>query len=107
VIVGGHGAHVLQRVIAYGDEWMPNRIEDPRQLAERISELGRLAEEAGRERPPITLYAAPAKPEVVAAYAEVGVSRYVFYVSPKPRDAVEERLDRLVSVIEEYRSAGS
>jgi probable F420-dependent oxidoreductase len=106
IIVGGNGARVLERVVAFGDEWMPNRIEDPGELAQRISELGELAAAAGRERLPVGLYAAPAKAEVVAAYEQGGVERYVFYVSPAPSEDAERRLDHLVAVIEEYRGAG-
>jgi probable F420-dependent oxidoreductase len=106
IIVGGNGARVLERVVAFGDEWMPNRIEDPGELARRISELGELAAAAGRERPPIGLYAAPAKAEEVAAYERAGVERYVFYVSSAPREDAERRLDHLVGVIEGYRGAG-
>ncbi|HEV3229956.1 MAG TPA: LLM class F420-dependent oxidoreductase, partial [Solirubrobacteraceae bacterium] len=32
VIVGGNGERVLERVIAFGDEWMPNRIGDETEL---------------------------------------------------------------------------
>jgi probable F420-dependent oxidoreductase len=106
IIVGGNGARVLERVIAFGDEWMPNRIENPEALAGRISELGELAAAAGRERPPVGLYAAGAKAEEVAAYEGVGVERYVFYVPPAPREDAERRLEHLVGVIEEYRGAG-
>src|SRR4051795_3390947 len=28
VVVGGNGEKVLDRVLAFGDEWMPNRVED-------------------------------------------------------------------------------
>jgi hypothetical protein len=93
-------------VIAFGDEWMPNRIASPDELAGRIAGLAELAAAAGREPPPVGLYAAPAKAAEVAAYARVGVHRYVFYVSPAPRDDAERRLDHLVAVIEEYRGAG-
>jgi probable F420-dependent oxidoreductase len=106
IIVGGNGARVLERVVAFGDEWMPNRIEDPDELARRTSELGELAAAAGRERPPVGLYAAAAKADQVAAYERAGVERYVFYVSPAPRDDSERRLDHLAGVIEEYRGAG-
>jgi probable F420-dependent oxidoreductase len=106
IIVGGNGATVLERVVAFGDEWLPNRIEGPDELAGRIARLAELAAAAGREPPPVGLYAAPAKAEAVAGYERVGVGRYVFYVSPSPRDDVERRLDHLVGVIEDHRRAG-
>src|SRR2546423_1450704 len=39
VLIGGSGPRVLDRVLAYGDEWMPNRMDDD-DLAARIGELG-------------------------------------------------------------------
>src|SRR5215207_7114428 len=39
VLVGGNGPKVLDRVVAFGDEWMPNRVTG---LTERIEELRQL-----------------------------------------------------------------
>ncbi len=39
VLVGGNGEKVLDRVLAYGDEWLPNRIRSVESFAERIAEL--------------------------------------------------------------------
>jgi probable F420-dependent oxidoreductase len=107
VIVGGNGERVLERVIAFGDEWMPNRIGDAAELEARIARLGELAQEAGRAAPRVSLYAAPAKAGEVASYEKAGVSRYVFFTPPAGRPEAEERLDHLASVVEEYRAAGS
>ncbi len=48
ILVGGLGEKVLDRVVAYGDEWIPNRVKSPEELGERIAELQRRAEAAGR-----------------------------------------------------------
>ena len=107
VIVGGNGERVLDRVISYGDEWMPNRIESVDELRARIDRLGELAEEAGRQTPKVGLYAAPAQVAELAAYDAIGISRYVLFVPPVPRPEAEARLDHLAGVIEEYRAGGS
>jgi probable F420-dependent oxidoreductase len=107
IIVGGNGKRVLDRVIAYGDEWMPNRIGSPDELGDRIDVLVRMAADAGRPAPKVGLYAAPAKPPEIDRYEAVGVSRYVLYVPPAPCSEAEERLDHLASVVQEYRTAGS
>ncbi len=107
IIVGGNGERVLDRVIAYGDEWMPNRIESVEELGRRIERLAGMASEAGRPVPKVGLYAAPAKPDEAERYAAVGVGRYVFFVPPVARDDAEERLDHLAGIVEEHRSAGS
>src|SRR5919202_1873226 len=46
-LAGGNGEKVLDRVLAFGDEWMPNRVQDEA-LMERLADLRRRAEEAGR-----------------------------------------------------------
>jgi probable F420-dependent oxidoreductase len=106
VIVGGNGAKVLDRVIAYGDEWMPNTIEVD-ELRGRMDRLGEMADGAGRQQPRVGLYAAPAQAAEMAAYDAIGISRYVLFVPPVPRPEAEERLDHLAGVIEEYRAGGS
>jgi probable F420-dependent oxidoreductase len=107
ILVGGNAERVLERVIAFGDEWMPNRIGDPAELEGRIGRLAELAEEAGRAVPRVTLYAARAEADQIARYEEAGASRYVFFVPPVGRAEAEERLDHLTRVVEEYRGAGS
>jgi probable F420-dependent oxidoreductase len=107
IIVGGNGKRVLERVVAYGDEWMPNRIESVEELQARMEELGRMAADAGRDAPTVGLYAAPAKVEEMESYEAIGISRYVLFVPPVPGPEAEARLDHLAGLIEEYRAAGS
>jgi probable F420-dependent oxidoreductase len=107
IIVGGNGERVLDRVIAYGDEWMPNRIGDMDELGARIEQLAAMAADAGRPRPKVGLYAAPAKAAEIKDYERVGVGRYVFHVAASPRDEAEARLDHLAAVVEEFTNAGS
>jgi probable F420-dependent oxidoreductase len=107
IIVGGNGERVLDRVVTFGDEWMPNRIESVDELRARIDRLRQMAADAGRAAPKISLYAAPGEATEMASYEAIGVSRYVLFVPPVPRPEAEERLDHLSGVIEEYRAAGS
>lgn len=72
-----------------------------------MSELGRMAADAGRPTPKVGLYAAPAKPPEMERYEAVGVARYVMWVPPAPRPEAEERLDHLARAVKEYRAAGS
>ncbi len=55
ILVGGHGKGVIDRVLAYGDEWLPNRIGDDERIRARIARLRRAGEEAGRGPIPTTL----------------------------------------------------
>src|SRR5262249_49910686 len=46
VLIAGNGPHAIERVLTYGDEWLP---EPEDGLAERIAELRSRAADAGRE----------------------------------------------------------
>jgi probable F420-dependent oxidoreductase len=96
ILVGGNGDRVLERVVAFGDEWMPNRATG---LRERIAQLRRMAEEAGRDPIPVTLYGARPDPALIERGEEAGVHRCVFFVAPAAAAEVERELDRLASTL--------
>ena len=100
VLVGGVGEKVLDRVVAYGDQWMPNRVRDPEQLGERIAELERRAEAAGRERIPVTVFGAKPEARWVERLRAAGVDRSLFYLPSAERAAVERRVDELAALAE-------
>src|SRR3954447_6253181 len=92
VLVGGNGPRVLDRVLRYGDEWMPNRITDDESLLARVDELRQRA-----ERPiGVTISGASTKPERLARYAEVGIDRAVFWVPPAGRSEIEPRIEQIL-----------
>jgi alkanesulfonate monooxygenase SsuD/methylene tetrahydromethanopterin reductase-like flavin-dependent oxidoreductase (luciferase family) len=103
VLVGGNGPKVLERVVRYGDAWMPNRVETDDEFIARLHELRRLAEEAGREPIPVTMYGASRKPERLARWAENGVTRAVYWVPSAEAGEVERHVDELVGHVEQYR----
>ena len=98
VLVGGGGEKVLDRVVAYGDEWIPNRVKDADELGERIAELQRRAEAAGRGRIPVTVFGAKREQPVLERLQAVGVTRSLFYVRPDEPGEVERQLDELAKV---------
>jgi alkanesulfonate monooxygenase SsuD/methylene tetrahydromethanopterin reductase-like flavin-dependent oxidoreductase (luciferase family) len=106
VLVGGNGPRVLDRVLAFGDEWMPNRTSDEVLIA-RIGELQARAAEAGRERIPVTVMGMAPDAARVATLDAAGVDRVVFWLPPESPDAVEEGFDRYVGVIEQFQRAGA
>ncbi|MDX6583920.1 MAG: hypothetical protein QOI10_3104 [Solirubrobacterales bacterium] len=106
IIIGGHGKGVLDRVLAYGDEWMPNRIGDDAKISARIARLRQAGEDAGRGPIPTTLANATTEPEVLELYEESGVHRALFWVAPGEESDLERRLDRLAAGIDAYEGAG-
>jgi len=102
VLVGGLGEKVYDRVVAYGDEWIPNRVTSPEQLGERIEELQRRAEAAGRERIPVTVFGAKAEVRLLERLKAAGVTRSLFYVQAGEADEVERHLEELGKVAAEW-----
>jgi probable F420-dependent oxidoreductase len=105
VLVGGVGEKVLDRVVAYGDEWIPNRIKGPEELGERIAELQRRAEAAGRERIPVTVFGA--QPDQLDRLRDAGVTRALFRLRPEGADDERRQLDELAEVAAAWANDGS
>lgn len=101
VLVGGNGANTLNRVIRYGDGWMPigGRVAD---LKERIVELNRMAEEAERGAIPVTIFGASPKPEILEGYAELGVDRVLLTIPPVASDEALPRLEKYAEVAKQF-----
>jgi probable F420-dependent oxidoreductase len=107
ILVGGNGPKVLDRVIAYGDEWMPNRIGKDEQMIERFDALQLLAEEAGRGEIPITQAGMTRDPVRIERFEHAGVHRILFWLPPTGPDEVEQAMDRYAEAAEVYRRAGA
>ena len=99
ILIGGNGPRVLERVVAYGDAWMPNPMS-PDVLAGRIADLQSLAASAGRDPIPVSLFGSRPDGASVARFAEAGVERVTFWVPSEGRDTVlplVEQYARLLS----------
>jgi len=105
VMVGGNGPRVLDRVLAFGDEWMPNRMSDE-DLAARIEELQARASEVGRGRIPVTVVGFPADAARIEAVAGIGVDRIVFWLPQESPDAVSEGFDSYVAAVGQFQGSG-
>jgi probable F420-dependent oxidoreductase len=86
--VGGEGPTVEDRVLRFGNGWMPHSRDDD----EMIARIAALRSRAGHEVP-VTINAASRRPERLARYAEAGVERAIFYLPSAGRDEIEQRLD--------------
>ncbi len=98
ILVGGDGERTLQRVVRYGDEWMPLG-RSGGQFGERIKELAELAAKAGRGRIPVSIFAAPSDPVTLEQYRKDGVDRALFPLPPADADRVLARLDKLTALV--------
>jgi probable F420-dependent oxidoreductase len=99
IFLGGHGPKALQRVVDYCDGWMPIAARAG-ELAQSIADLRRRAGEAGRNAAQlaISVYGAPADPDTLRSYAELGIERAIFALPSAERDTVLPLLDRYAEV---------
>ena len=98
VLLGGNGPNVLKRVIAYADEWMPNRGA----ALERIPELRQMEAESGHAHVPVSFYPRDTAADIERA-AGVGVERSIFYVPADGRAPALTKLDALAKLIGPYK----
>ena len=105
VMIGGAGEKVLDRVIQFGDGWLP---QPPREkdLPGRMAELRRRAEEAGRD---VTIFPFDhrSKPEFVEEMRRAGADGCVFWIPPEDAGATEARLDRIAERLGEFVGAAA
>jgi probable F420-dependent oxidoreductase len=90
VLVGGNGPGTEDRVLAFGDEWLPQcgPLESVDELSRRITSLRQRGAQAGRAPIPVTLFGAIPAAGMLDAFAEAGVDRCLFTL--QQRDAAED-----------------
>jgi alkanesulfonate monooxygenase SsuD/methylene tetrahydromethanopterin reductase-like flavin-dependent oxidoreductase (luciferase family) len=106
VLVGGNGPRVFERVLSFGDEWMPNRVGADEDMIERFHELAARAEQANRDPVPITVAGMMRDPARIEGFERAGVQRGFFWLPPRGPDEVEQAMDRYATAVQVYRGAG-
>jgi probable F420-dependent oxidoreductase len=95
VLVGGNGPTVLDRVLSFGDAWLPNNTGED--LLARARELW-----ARADRPiEVIVMGAPAKAAVLEELAKAGVRRVVRWIPSATLAPVERALERWEDAIAE------
>ena len=95
VHVGGRFPHGLRRAVRYGNGWIPLTGRGDDDVARHMPAVHAALRDAGRSTDDfeVTVYAAPADPERLAAYRDAGVARVLFFVPPASSDVVLPVLD--------------
>jgi hypothetical protein len=102
ILVGGNGDHTLQRIVDYGDEWMPIVGRTGASPLDRLPELQRLAQEKGRGPIPVSAFGALPEAGEIERLQTAGVHRCIFGVPPAEAEEVVPRLDRLARIVEQF-----
>jgi probable F420-dependent oxidoreductase len=99
VLLGGDAKNVLERVVAWGDGWLPNRVT-PDQLREKRATLDRLAREAGRDPAVLTIsvHGQPADRNLIERLHEAGATRVI--VRPATTKSEPEMVSELTRIAE-------
>jgi probable F420-dependent oxidoreductase len=101
VYVGGMGPGVEDRVLDFGDAWLPQRVgpDNIGQFEERANALQQRAADAGRDRIPMSLFGAETSSEALDGYRRIGLDRAIYGVSSADRDTVLKELDELAKLV--------
>jgi alkanesulfonate monooxygenase SsuD/methylene tetrahydromethanopterin reductase-like flavin-dependent oxidoreductase (luciferase family) len=100
ILIGGDGEKTFDRVVEFGDGWMPimrphsSPVEKIPALRERLKTAGRDPKSA-----PVSIFFAPPKREALDGLAAAGVVRAIFGLPSEPRDAVLPRLDAYAKLL--------
>jgi probable F420-dependent oxidoreductase len=95
----------FRHVVEYADGWMP--IEGRWPITEKILELRKMAEEAGRDPESLTIgvFGLKAEPGHIERQMEAGVSLGALGLPPAPRDTVLKVLDTYAPLVEQFSRA--
>jgi probable F420-dependent oxidoreductase len=93
ILIGGNGPNVLDRVLAYGDGWLPAMALEERALASDIADLNGRALDLGRDPIPVTVYGA--RLSRIGSLEDAGADRAILTLPSAGRDEVLPELDRL------------
>ena len=105
ILVGGNGPKVIDRVLAFGDEWMPNRVPDDEMVA-RMEELQRRAEQAGRGPIPVRIAGLMRDPERLERLEQAGATSGFFWLPPRDKDEIKRAFDAYAAAVAEYQGSG-
>jgi probable F420-dependent oxidoreductase len=101
VILGGHAKSVLQRVVEWGDGWLPNRAT-PEEVEAGRAKLHTAAKQAGRDPSSITIsvFGQPPDRELVRRFHDAGADRVI--IRPATANTEQEmraELERIADAV--------
>jgi probable F420-dependent oxidoreductase len=104
VLVAGNGPGTLERVLEYGDGWIPIPGRGTVPLGEGTARLREMAAERDRDPVPVIVFGARPQAEVLDHYAAAGVDRVLFALPPVEAAEAFKFLDTYANLAETERS---
>jgi probable F420-dependent oxidoreductase len=102
VLVAGNGPRTLERVVEFGDGWIPTPGPGAVRITEGVAQLRAMAADRGRPAPSVTVFAGRPDQSVLERYAEAGIDRCVLMLPPQPAAETLARLDRYQKVADRW-----
>ena len=101
ILLGGESSYTLQRVVDYGEGWLP-RIRQPEILTQGMVALRERAAKAGRDMQTISVsvFGAIADPQLLDTYRAAGITRAILGLPSEGRDRVLPLLDQYAKVLQ-------
>ena len=102
VLVGGNGPGTEDRVLDFGDGWLPQAdfFDTPDDFGWRAAALRQRAADAGRGPIPITLFNATPDRGLLDAFAEAGADRCLFTLDIERADEALSTLDEWAKLVQ-------
>jgi len=102
ILMGGDGPTTFDRVIEFCDGWMPIGVRSPN-IPEKIAELRRRAEAAGRDpnKLSVTIFGVRPHRAAIDELAGAGVDRVIFMLPAGDRESVLPMIDKYAAVIDQ------
>jgi probable F420-dependent oxidoreductase len=100
VLVAGNGPGTIDRVLEYGDGWIPIPGRGAVTLSEGTARLRELAAERGRPPVPVTVFGTRPEAEVIDHYAAAGVDRVLFSLPSVESAEALKLLDTYANLVE-------
>ncbi len=102
VLVGGNGPGTEDRVLDFGDGWLPQAdfFDTPDDFGRRAAALRQRAADAGRGPIPITLFNATPDRGLLDAFAEAGADRCLFTLDIERADEALSTLDEWAKLVQ-------
>jgi probable F420-dependent oxidoreductase len=99
IYIGGESPAALDRLVKFGDGWLPRGNTEP----EEIARVRQWLADQGRENVPFTLFGSPTDDKTLSGHREAGVDTVTFMLKTAPEAETLTELDKFAELVAKYR----